>query len=170
VTEGATAVPAARYRYSLTRVLGHGPTATFILLNPSTADATTDDPTVRRCIGFARRWGCGRLRIVNLFARRATSPRLLRFVPDPVGRRNAAAITAALVESAGGPLVAGWGNFGKLQGQADAVVGWLAARGGPALTCLGVTRTGAPRHPLYVAYETPLVPYRPFNFASACPR
>jgi hypothetical protein len=160
-------MPDGRYRYSLTRRLGDGPTATFILLNPSTADATTDDPTVRKCAGFARRWGCGRLRIVNLFARRATSPRALMRLADPVGAGNRAAIAAALAAGAGGPVVAGWGNFGAFGAQAERVMAWLAGRGGVALWCLGVTRGGAPHHPLYVAYSTPLAPYPPLSSAAA---
>src|SRR4051812_10658415 len=98
-----------RYRYTLTRSLGPGPLATFVMLNPSTAGAFNDDPTVRKCVAFCRRWGCGRLQVVNLFAYRATSPRQLKQVNDPVGPRNRRAITSALRrvkrDAAPGPIV-----------------------------------------------------------------
>jgi hypothetical protein len=75
-----------KYRYLLTRQVGFGDrTAAFIMLNPSTADAVNDDPTIRRCIGLARRWGCGRLVVANLFAIRATDPAEVRKASDPVG-------------------------------------------------------------------------------------
>src|SRR3954454_15761859 len=78
-----------RYRYLLSRQVGPGlRTATFIMLNPSTADATNDDPTIRRCIGFARQWGCGRLAVLNLFAVRATDPAEMKRADDPVGPEN----------------------------------------------------------------------------------
>src|SRR5262245_40859152 len=77
------------YRYVLRREIGPGDTtATFIMLNPSTADAARDHPTIRRCIGFARRWGCGQLVCLNLFAFRATDPARLKCAADPVGPRN----------------------------------------------------------------------------------
>src|SRR5437588_2477108 len=81
--------PDGRYRYLLTRRLGRSRrVATFIMLNPSTADAINNDPTIRKCVGFARRWGCGLLQVVNLFALRATEPRVLRAAADPVGPEN----------------------------------------------------------------------------------
>ena len=87
---GSTAVISGcgTYRYLLTRRAGPGErAAAFILLNPSTADAATDDPTIRRCLGFARRWGCGRFFVLNLFAFRATYPAELRWADDPIGPR-----------------------------------------------------------------------------------
>src|SRR5262249_44998661 len=76
-----------RYRYYLCRKLagGGGRVATFIMLNPSTADAERDDSTIRKCVGFGRRWGCGQLHVVNLFGLRATQPTELRTVGNPVG-------------------------------------------------------------------------------------
>jgi hypothetical protein len=114
------------------------------MLNPSTADAARDDPTVRRCIGFARSWGYGGLEVVNLFAYRATDPRALRRAADPVGPANRRHIAAAIANAR--LVIAAWG--------ADATAGDAAARlralSRRELRCLGLTRSGAPRHPLYV--------------------
>src|SRR5262245_34051042 len=85
-----------RYRYSLSRRFGDGPTSVFIMLNPSTADAERDDPTIRKCVGFCRRWGVGELHVVNLFAFRAVSPFDMKKADDPVGPRNRRAIEQAL--------------------------------------------------------------------------
>ena len=107
-----------RYRYLLTRQVGPGPrTATFIMLNPSTADATNDDPTIRRCIGFARQWGCGRLAVLNLFAFRATEPADLKRAEEPVGPENRAWFERTLLGTPDGPVVCGWGVHGEHMGQ-----------------------------------------------------
>jgi hypothetical protein len=83
------------------------------MLNPSTADASQDDPTIRRCIGFARQWGCGRLVVLNLFAFRATDPADLKRAADPVGPENRAWFDRTLVDDlVGGPVVCGWGVHG----------------------------------------------------------
>lgn len=121
------------------------------MLNPSTADALQDDPTIRRCIGFAVREGCGGLKVVNLFAFRATSPEDMMMAADPHGPRNAEYLHDAL--SGDGPIaIAGWGAhpMAKEVGKA------LARR--YSLNCLGVTKEGAPRHPLYIKRDAPLVP------------
>jgi len=150
-----------RYRYALGRRWGAGAEALFILLNPSTADAATDDPTLRRCIGFARREGCGASRTVNLFAWRATAPRDLTQAlgkgEDIVGPRNARALRAALAEC-DGPVIVGWGAHAIAEPRAQALAR-LAVRQGRALHCLGVTKAGQPRHPLYIRAETPLIPW-----------
>jgi hypothetical protein len=100
--------PCGTYRYLLGRRVGEGDrTALFMMLNPSTADATEDDPTIRRCTGFARREGCGVLEVVNLFAYRATDPAELRTAPDPVGPANDHHIKAALGRVA--LVVVAWG-------------------------------------------------------------
>ena len=134
------------YRYRLWRVWEpDAPRIVFVLLNPSTADATRDDPTLRRCLGFARRWGFGSLEVVNLFALRSPSPAALRAAADPVGPENDRWLTEA-VERADA-VAAGWGNHGPLLGRAEAV----RARLPDGTLCLGVTASGQPRHPLYVA-------------------
>jgi hypothetical protein len=140
------------YRYLLTRSVGPGERwATFILLNPSTADARTDDPTIRRCIGFARLWRCGRLNVLNLFAFRATRPTDLKQAADPVGPENRAWFERTLLHQGVGPVVCGWGVHGRHLGQDRIVLEWLEQLGVKAVT-LGATKDGHPRHPLYLPY------------------
>jgi hypothetical protein len=156
----ATAVMSAdsAYRYLLTRRWGDGPDATFIMLNPSTADAFTTDPTCTRVIRFARREGAGGVTVVNLFGYRATDPAALRGQPDPVGPLNDVFIRGACPP--GRLVIAAWGAHGTLTGRAAAVTGMLTAAGVP-LQCLGITGQGQPRHPLYVPAAAPLQPYQP---------
>lgn len=146
----------AKYRYTLTRRDLTGRTSTrhvvFILLNPSTADDQTDDPTARRCMQFARAWGCDLLTILNLFALRATDPKTLRGHEDPVGPLNAATISAVVERlSAESLVVAAWGNGGRLQQQNERTLACLRLRD---IHCLGLTKKQHPRHPLYVAAHT----------------
>jgi hypothetical protein len=94
---GATFDPTGAYRYALWRVWdGNRPPLVFVMLNPSIADAERDDPTIRRCLGFACAWGYGALTVVNLFALRATCPHTLRRAADPVGPDNDEHLRAAL--------------------------------------------------------------------------
>jgi hypothetical protein len=145
-----------RYRYRLRRDWQPAPRrVTFIMLNPSTADARVLDPTLRRCIGFAKAWGFGGIDVVNLFGWRATSPRALRSIADPVGRGNDAAIRVALRDAS--LAVAGWGGDLLARGRAVVVQRMAEDRGMP-LACLGLTTSGQPRHPLYVPGSTPLQP------------
>lgn len=128
----------------------------FVMLNPSTADDSKDDPTIRRCIEFARSEGCGQLFVVNLFAARATNPRDLWGMVDPVGPGNDAAIGEALKL---GTAVAAWGAVRRPQAliRARHVVGSFRVR----WRCLGLNSDGSPRHPLYVPASTPLSPWNP---------
>ena len=159
-TSSAVISACGRYRYVLTRRVGPGERkAAFIMLNPSTADASIDDPTIRRCIGFARQWGCGRLVVLNLFAFRATSPADLKRAPDPVGPENKAWFGQIQNGHKDGDLViCGWGVHGVHRGQDLAVLGWLAGAGVTPLA-LGVTKNGHPKHPLYVPYSADLLPF-----------
>jgi hypothetical protein len=140
-----------RYRYSLTRYLdldGDESVCTFVMLNPSTADATQNDPTIRRCLGFARAWGYGRLKVVNLYAFRTTDPGFLWLQDDPVGPENDHAISLAF--GASDLIVAAWGAHARvvrLAQFAETFRGWR-------LHALGVTKHGAPRHPLYLRADT----------------
>ncbi|MSS71760.1 MAG: DUF1643 domain-containing protein [Candidatus Latescibacteria bacterium] len=153
----ATIDPTGRYRYALYRAWDPGaPRIAFVMLNPSTADAAQDDPTIRRCIGFARSWGYGALEVVNLFAYRATDPEVLRRVPDPVGPENDRYILRAR-RRARETLVA-WGNRGVLLGRYEAVL-HLLLRGREAVHCLGWTQAGHPRHPLYLKTEATPIPF-----------
>lgn len=147
-----------RYRYALGRRWGAGAEALFVLLNPSTADAGADDPTLRRCMGFARREGCGASRTVNLFAWRATAPKDLVAAGEvAVGPRNAAALRTALAEC-DGPVIVGWGAQAMAAPRAVALER-LASGQGRMLMCLGITKAGQPRHPLYIRADAPLVPW-----------
>lgn len=139
------------YRYTLGRRWASpgGPdVAVFVMLNPSTADAEVDDPTIRRCIGFAKALGCGGLHVVNLYAFRATKPADMFAVADPVGPDNDRILTESAVAARndGRPLIAAWGANAK----PERVRHVLSLPGFDALTALGVTKDGAPRHPLYL--------------------
>jgi hypothetical protein len=148
----ATFDASRRYRYRLRRHWGPSPRhVLFIMLNPSTADERVLDPTIRRCIGFAKAWGFGGIDVVNLFAWRATDPRLLRRIADPVGPDNDAVIAAALRQSS--LAVAAWGAEALARRRAIDV-GRFATRARTSLFCLGTTLHGYPRHPLYVKQTT----------------
>lgn len=129
----------------------------WIMLNPSTANADIDDPTIRRCVGFSKRWGADGLRVVNLFALRATNPTSLRGHADPVGPENDRYLhlMAGYADAHGGRKIAAWG--------ADPSVGERAAKVmtvlGGGVWALGTTKAGRPRHPLYVKGDAELVPY-----------
>ncbi|MCU1279184.1 MAG: hypothetical protein JWM53_2730 [bacterium] len=141
--------------------------ALFIMLNPSTADALKDDPTVRRCIGYARAWGCGELFVENLFAFRSTDPRYLTAVRDPVGPQNNDYIIGAACRAheSGGVVVAAWGVHGGHLDQDRKVMSLLTETLGIKVQCLGTTVEGFPRHPLYLTRDTALELYagRPLN-------
>ena len=119
----------------------------FVMLNPSTADASHDDPTVRRCIGFARGWGCTSLTVLNLFALRATDPAALRRHPDPCGPRNDWYICDAISRESTPLIVLAWGAHPMARRRTATVLPLLD---GHACFVLGRTRDGWPRHPLYV--------------------
>ena len=142
-----------KFRYSLGRHWGSEPDLLFVMLNPSTADARVDDPTIRRCVGFAKREGAGGIQVVNLFAFRATKPEDMRAAVDPVGPEN----NDFLVDLFGrhDRAVAAWGS-GPYHYRAG-FVRRLAAVMDCGLLCLGKTKDGSPRHPLYVRADQPLV-------------
>lgn len=154
---GAIISKCGNYRYTLTRELSKEPRiVVFIMLNPSTADATQDDPTIRRCIGFAKALHCGRMIVLNLYAYRATNPRDLAFVADPIGPENDNYLTK-IKTLAGKPLViAAWGANGKHFERSKQV---MALLDGIKVHCLGLTDEGRPRHPLYLPAKTKLMPY-----------
>lgn len=159
LTGGATATfsPDRLYRYALTRRWADGPYTMFIMLNPSTADAFTDDPTIRRCTGFARTWGSAGLLVVNLFGLRATNPADLVGHPDPVGPDNDTVIADALSVPVD-HVVAAWGDHRRLPERLPRIRELLAPAG-LRLTCLGTTKSGQPRHPLYIPAVTALTTY-----------
>ena len=138
--------PCRQYRYCLWREWGmmNPSYAVFVGLNPSTADEIEDDPTIRRCVNYAKRWGFGALCMVNLFAYRATEPAEMKSHTSPVGTDN----DLWLLEAAkgAGVVVAGWGNHGTHLQRDEAVKRLLAGK----LSCIGTTKHGHPRHPLRV--------------------
>lgn len=135
----------------------------WIMLNPSTADASIDDPTIRRCTGFSRGWGSGGIAVVNLFALRATDPVELGRHPDPIGPANGEAITSAArtAVAEGGRIVCAWGAqpMAVTRGR-DVVASLVSVATADRLLALGVTRSGAPKHPLYVRGDTYPAPWR----------
>jgi len=144
VNSGACFDPTGAYRYHLWREWEPArPTVTFVMLNPSTADAHLDDPTIRRCVSFARSWGFGRLDVVNLCAYRATSPAVLLVAEEPFGPENGQHLLAALANA--DLVIAAWGNHGRA---------FTPPPFERAVHHLGLTKLGQPRHPLYVRGET----------------
>lgn len=139
-----------RYRYLLTRVWAPGPKALFVMLNPSTATEAQNDPTVERCERRARALGFGAFRVTNIFAFRATDPRVMRGEADPVGPGNDAAIGDSVRWADG--IICAWGNHGVHLGRGAEVEAMLR-RTGRELQHLGLTGQDQPRHPLYVGYD-----------------
>jgi len=141
------------YRYALWRWWDKSKaSALFIGLNPSTADETKDDPTIRRCIRFAKDWGYGGLCMANLFAFRATSPKDMKACKHPVGQDNDKWLKRLSKQS--GVVVYAWGTHGEHLYRGTIVS--LTIKGG---MCLGKTKNGHPRHPLYVRADTKLEVY-----------
>ena len=146
------------YRYRLTRTHGliEAPPAVFIMLNPSVADAIQDDRTITRCRNFAKSWGCGGIVVANLYAAIATHRSDLWKHPSPVGPRNDSHLAKLAAE--GGVIVCAWGADAAPQRVAKVVAVLKAA--GATLRCLGTTKNGAPRHPLYVRGDQALVDWK----------
>lgn len=154
--------PTGIYRYRLTRCWDDSlPSACWVMLNPSTADATTDDPTISRVVGFSRASGHGSVSVVNLFALRTPHPDDLEATRGPVGPHN----DDILLREAVGcdRVITAWGNGGRLLNPSTGIprsreVQELLNDAGVSTMCLGRTGRGEPRHPLYLARATELVP------------
>lgn len=148
ITKSASLSRCKKYRYQLERSWGkHTPrksTVVFIGLNPSTADATLDDPTIRKCMAYARAWQFNKLIMVNLFAWRATDPSELYATKNPVGNQNDRFIEQAVASSS--LVVACWGEHGVLLNRATLVRAQFQRR----LHCLKTNSSGQPTHPLYL--------------------
>ena len=145
-----------KYRYVLRRSLGsvlrwYKPML-FVMLNPSTADATEDDPTIRRCMDFARREGMTHLNVVNLFAFRSPDPKELRYADDPVGPENDRYLREEIGKHSHGAVVAAWGahHFAMTRGSE------VYEMAPDKFWCLGRTKGGYPKHPLYLPKNAPL--------------
>ncbi|MEI9428700.1 DUF1643 domain-containing protein [Mesorhizobium sp. Cs1299R1N3] len=148
--EPATFSPCRVWRYRLARRWAKGLSAAFILLNPSTADETNDDPTIRRCIAYAKRWGYGGLVLGNIFALRSTDPKGLYSHADPVGPDNDAALGSIAKEA--DRIVCGWGTHGVFQNRSEAVLRIIREAGAEPLA-LKLTAAGHPGHPLYLRQD-----------------
>jgi hypothetical protein len=145
-----------RYRYSLWRAWSaHHPRVAFILLNPSTADEQRNDPTIRRCMRFARAWNFGSMEVLNLFAFRATDYKELFRASDPIGQENSRFLLQEVQRCS--TVVLGWGTRGKFLSRDRQVIQLLADR--KEVYCLGLTKDGQPRHPLYIKGDTKLEPF-----------
>lgn len=160
INRDALISPTGTHRYLLTRSWAmREPHTCFIMLNPSTADASVDDPTIRRCMGFARAWGSGSIAVVNLFAFRATNPKALRQERDPIGHENNMHIQLAVEDAE--RIVLAWGAQGDLYDRDLEVLDLLKSY---QLYTLGVTKAGHPKHPLYLKRDAELSPWEaPFT-------
>lgn len=166
-----------KYRYWLTRELEYGfnadksDTVTFLMLNPSTADEMQDDPTIRRCIGFARSWGYEQLIIANIFGLRSTDPQGIYDDDNPIdhcgGYTNNKYIRLAARKS--DLVVCAWGNHGAVGGRGYFVEKML--RGDTSISCdikcLGVNATGHPKHPLYLRSDSTLQEFSLMNLLNS---
>lgn len=142
-----------RYRYTLSRLWSLMPPYLVVVgLNPSTADENADDPTIRRCIGFAKREGLYGLIMVNLFALRSTDPKALLRDPHPIGADNDAVLRQQTDRRDGSKVLCAWGAHPAAVERARSIYPTL----GPLLYCLGTTKDGHPRHPLYVPADREL--------------
>ncbi|RPH72753.1 MAG: DUF1643 domain-containing protein [Myxococcaceae bacterium] len=160
------------YRYALWRTWNtEREPLLFIMLNPSTADAEADDPTIRRCVGFGASLGFGSVRVVNLFAWRATEPAEMMRAKDPIGPLNDGFIRdeSKDVRAKGGIVVAAWGQLKrfpqacpdreKFNARNTHVFSMLDRQGIP-VHCLGLTKDGHPRHPLMLESSSQLRLFR----------
>ena len=141
---GATLSTCRRYRYALWRIWEETkPTVLFVGLNPSTADEQIDDPTLIRCMNYAKSWGYGGVMMGNLFAYRATDPKELFKTTEPIGEENNTWLKNLASEA--DLVVAAWGNMGTHLGRSQEVISFL-----PNLLCLKLNKSGEPAHPLYL--------------------
>lgn len=160
VTTSAVLSKCGKYRYSLTRIWDVTlPRVLFIMLNPSTADAEINDPTIRRCMGFAKDWGYGGIYVVNLFALRATNPKDLLGYTFVVGIQNEVWFRA--MSDLSDLVVCAWGNspiLDKLQKRLDHTwkpLSWI----NKPLNYLELSKDGTPKHPLYLPKNLTPIPY-----------
>ena len=150
--------PCERYRYRLGREIGlFGPIAAVIMVNPSTANADTDDATIRRLVGFGKRFGWSSVIVGNVFAYRATDVRDLAHADDPIGPDNPGHLENILGEA--DIAVVAWGTLSKLPPalrEGWRTVSQIGASLGVPLKCFAVAKDGHPRHPLMLKYDLDL--------------
>jgi hypothetical protein len=140
------------YRYELWRSWNTKPPIVFLMLNPSTADAERNDPTVERCERRARALRAGGVIVVNIFALRSTDPKALYRAPDPVGPENDESIVRSCATLQPRAVICAWGRHGNLHGRGAAVLALLRTHGVIPM-CLGLNGDGTPKHPLYLRYS-----------------
>ena len=154
MTKTAEISPCGQYRYRLGRLWDKRlPTCMWVMLNPSTADASIDDRTIKRCVDYSVNWGYGELLVGNLFGWRATNRKELRQVDDPVGPENDRHLRAMLAEA--DLVVCAWGTDGSYGGRDTEVMEMLNGRG----HALAVRKGGQPGHPLYISSTAKPIPY-----------
>lgn len=161
VKKTAVISPCGNYRYRLGRVWDNRePVAVWIGLNPSTANAEVDDPTIRRMVSFAMSWGLGGIDVVNLFALRSPDPQDLTCGwCDPVGGENDGQLMSSVVGGRVATVVCAWGANPFARGRAIEMMQHFEVAGVKTY-CLGTNKDGSPKHPLYVRGDTPLIEYR----------
>lgn len=148
-----------KYRYLLRRAWDHGkPRVLFVMLNPSTADATVDDATIRSCIRLARSWGYGSFEVVNLFGFRSTDPEGMGEAEDPIGPENDHIARAAVGRC--DMAICAWGAHWMAKTRTGAMVSLITSQR-PVAYCVGRTKSGAPKHPLYIKSGTELQVFKP---------
>jgi hypothetical protein len=158
---GAKISDCGLYRYHLWRVWDDTlPVMVWVMMNPSTADQTDDDPTIRRCVGFAKRDGFGGISVRNVFALRSTDPKALLTAADPFGPKNEDALLHCRGVAMMTRLVVAWGKPVGGKRLAGYYQRAAVACSINKPYCLGVNGDGSPKHPLYLANDTPIVPWR----------
>lgn len=163
LSTSAVLSPCGTWRYQLRRRWavgsGSGGRLVVVMLNPSKADGKTDDPTIRKVVGFAQRWGYSEILVVNLFAYRATDPKVLKTLSkeQAIGPENDVYIGAALADADG--VVVAWGANGGLFDRDDEVLAMIDTMTLAAPSAFRITKKGMPEHPLYVPYDLPPAHY-----------
>lgn len=157
---GAVFSQCGTFRYRLWRIWNpERPRVLWIMLNPSTADAANDDPTIRKCAAFAKKWGCGGIEVVNLYAFRTASPALLKASGYRLGVENLATLSAMLQpDGLRFAAVAAWGAHAQ-----NSIAEWVrveADRAGLPLHYLRLNKGGSPAHPLYLPLDSELTEWR----------
>ena len=160
VTKKAEISPCGKYRYTLTRIWDETKRVlVWVCLNPSTADAEKDDATIRKLTSYAKAWGFGGILVLNIFAYRATDPKDLKKAKDPVGPDNLGVLKRTLrklgQDGLGYLVIAAWGNHGEFQNQGEEIARLLKGKA----KCLGLTKTGHPKHPLYLRKDVERIPF-----------
>jgi hypothetical protein len=143
-----------KYRYLLSRGDCSNPLV-FIMLNPSTADAYLDDPTIRRCLGFANTGGYDGIIVINLYAFRSSNPKDLLQTQDPVGSENDKYISNTLMQYKN--IVCAWGSNALLERVSNVMC--ILKQYNANVLCLGLNKNGSPKHPLYIKANQELLEY-----------